>query len=226
MKIVAVMPAYNEATRIGAAIEAVRLHVPLVLVVDDGSSDETAEAARRAGAFVVRHGLNRGQGAALRTGNAAALLLGADCVVHIDADGQHDPSFLPTLLAPLLAGTSDIVYGSRFLGVQASGMPFSRRLLLLAGRYFSRFVLGIPRTITDPQSGLRAMTAHAARSLRFVQDRKAHCSELLRVVTRSAYRYAEVPVHVAYSRESLAKGNRNSDAFEIVWQLIIGSFQK
>src|SRR5579862_7670872 len=104
MKVIAVVPAYREAARIGRTLGDVRARVDGIIVVDDGSNDGTAEAAEAAGGdiIVLRHGLNRGQGAALRTGTEAALQLGADIILHIDADGQHDPDGVPDLLAPLI----------------------------------------------------------------------------------------------------------------------------
>jgi glycosyltransferase involved in cell wall biosynthesis len=226
MKAFAVIPAYNEETRIGAVIRALAGAVDGVVVVDDGSSDGTAREAEAAGADVVRHFLNRGQGAALKTGTMAALERGADAVVHIDADGQHDPASLPAVLAPLEEGKADIVFGSRFLGVRSEGMPASRRLLLWAARQFSMLALGIPRRFTDPQSGLRAMRAEAARAIDFRQDRMAHCSEILRLASRSPYRSVEVPVRVIYTRETLAKGQKAADALAIVWQLFLGSLHR
>jgi len=175
---------------------------------------------------VLRHALNRGQGAALRTGNEYALANGADAVVHVDADGQHDPDAIPTLLAPLASGAADVAFGSRFLGIRADGMPASRRALLWAARVFSAMVLGLPRTVTDPQSGMRAMTAAAARALDFRQDRMAHCSEILRLAYRSGLRCTEVPIRVRYTAATLAKGQKAGDAFAIAWQLLLGAFAR
>lgn len=225
MRTIAVIPALNEATRIGETVARVLGYVDAAVVVDDGSMDATAEAARLAGAVVVRHPINCGQGAGLRTGTEAALRLGAEVVVHLDADGQHDPSFIPALVAPIVAGEADIVFGSRFLGVQSTGMSFGRKILLKAARLFNAFVMGIPRSVTDPQSGLRAMTAAAARSVQFKQDRMAHCSEILRLVTHSTLRWKEIPVRISYTKESLAKGQKPTDALKIVWQLLMGAFQ-
>lgn len=225
MKVVAVMPAFREESRISAAILGIKPLVDEVVVVDDGSGDATAMRAKEAGVVVLQHSLNRGQGAALRTGTDAALRLGADVVLHVDADGQHDPEFIPTLLAPIKEGKADVVFGSRFLGMEAQGMPFMRKMVLGAGKMFSSVVLGIPNRMTDPQSGLRAMTASAARRIDFRQDRMAHCSEILRLVTHSDLRWMEVPTRIRYTAETLAKGNKTSDAFKIVWQLLLGAFQ-
>jgi glycosyltransferase involved in cell wall biosynthesis len=226
MRVFAVIPALNEASRIGETIQKVRPFVDGLVVVDDGSEDATSAAAKEAGAVVLRHALNRGQGAGLRTGTEAALRLGADVIVHIDADGQHDPSFIPTLVQPIRGGQADVVFGSRFLGLKPQGMPLSRRVLLLAARNFNTLAMGIPRTVTDPQSGLRALNSEAARRLDFRQDRMAHCSEILRLATRSGLRWREVPVVVRYSSDTLAKGNQNLDAFKITWQLLLGMFDR
>lgn len=226
MRVIAVMPAYNEKGRIGAAVRGALRRVEKVIVVDDGSADGSADEARAAGADVVTHVLNRGQGAALKTGTVLALAEGADVVVHVDADGQHDPEAIPSLLAPLVEGRADVAFGSRFLGVKSHGMPFSRRLLLAAARAFSGLVLGLPRTVTDPQSGMRAMTAAAAREIDFTQDRMAHCSEILRLAWRSDLRCVEVPIRVIYTAETLAKGQKAGDALKIVWQLLLGSLQR
>ncbi|MDO8618205.1 MAG: glycosyltransferase family 2 protein [Candidatus Uhrbacteria bacterium] len=224
MKIVAVMPAYQEASRIAKAIQEVLRYASIVIVVDDGSEDETAAVAQKAGATVLRHAINRGQGAALKTGTLAALRMGAEILVHVDADGQHDPSFIPMLIEPIKTGQADVVFGSRFLGIEAEGLPSSRRWLLGIARWFNSFILGVPHRMTDATSGLRAMTAEAARSINFTQDRMAHCSEILRLVTRSSLRFLEVPVKIHYTSASLAKGQKSTDAFKIVWHLFLGFF--
>lgn len=226
MKIVAVIPAYNEATRIAAAVVGVAAQVHEVVVVDDGSTDATADAAATAGARVLVHAVNRGQGAALQTGTEAALHLGADIIVHVDADGQHDPTFIPPLIAPLTQGEADVMFGSRFMGLVAEGMPLSRRMLYVGIRQFSGLVLGLPRRLTDPQTGMRALTRSAAMQLQWTQDRMAHCSEIMRLVTRSDLRWKEVPVKVRYTAESLAKGQKATDAFKVVWQLLLRSVSK
>jgi glycosyltransferase involved in cell wall biosynthesis len=225
VKVIAIMPAYKEESRIAGAISGIKAMVDQVLVVDDGSGDATAIRAREAGAVVLVHAINRGQGAALRTGTEAALRLGADIVLHVDADGQHNPTSIPVVLAPIKEGKSDVVFGSRFLGLDSEGMPAMRRFVLKLGRLFSQLALGIPRHMTDPQSGFRAMTATAARRIDFRQDRMAHCSEIMRLVTRSDVRWVEVPVRISYTEATLAKGNKTSDAFRIAWHLFLGIFQ-
>ncbi|MBU0540095.1 glycosyltransferase family 2 protein [Patescibacteria group bacterium] len=224
MKVTAVIPAYQEGARISKTVLAVLPYVDEIIVIDDGSEDETRLNAWREGAVVLRHGINRGQGAALRTGNEAALKRGAEIIVHIDADGQHDPISIPQLLIPIQQDTADVVLGSRFLGGEAVGIPWSRKALLNAARTFNAFAVGVPRSVTDPQSGFRAMTAKAVRMIDFKQDKMAHCSEILRLVTRSSLRWQEVPVCVHYSEESLKKGQKPWDAARIAWQLFLGAF--
>lgn len=225
MRVVAVMPAFREAPRVQAAVKACLPYVDCVLVVDDGSHDDTAEEAKAGGALVIQHAVNRGQGAALKTGTLAALRLGADVIVHIDADGQHDPSFIPTLIDPLIKGEAEIVFGSRFMGMKAIDMPFTRRVLMRGIKLFNIFALGIPSTVRDPQTGMRAFTAQAAAVLDFHQDGMAHCSEILRLATRKL-RWKEIPVVVRYTKDSLQKGQWRGGVVRIVWQLFMGSFRK
>ena len=225
MRVFAVIAAFRETPRVRASVEACLPFVEKVIVVDDGSHDGTAEEAVKGGAIVLQHAINRGQGAALKTGTLAALKMGADCIVHIDADGQHDPSYIPSLLAPIKAGEADVVFGSRFMGIKAVGMPLKRRILMNGIRLFNVFVLGISSRVTDPQTGLRAFHAEAGHKLDFQQDRMAHCSEILQFTTRH-FRWKEVPVQVRYSKETLAKGQWRGGAIRIVWQLLVGAFRK
>lgn len=221
MKVVAVIPAYNEERMIAEVVRAVRSEADEVIVVDDYSRDETGAAAELAGAQVLRHALNLGQGAALRTGTAYALRCGADIIVHVDADGQHDPTDIKCLVATLLQGNAAVAIGSRFApGGQTIGMTRSRAWLLALARQWSRWWTGLK--LHDPQNGLRAMTREAARSLHWRQDREAHASEILEEIARLKLPYQEVPVTVHYSDYSKAKGQKNIQAWRIVWRLLLG----
>ncbi len=224
MKVIAVIPAFNEAERIAKTVRDVCPYVDAVVVVDDGSTDATSSLAHVGDTIVLTHRVNRGQGAALRTGTEAAIRLEADVIVHVDGDGQHDPTYIPALIRPIANHEADIVFGSRFLDEMPIGIPWSRRALLYAARTFNAIVMGIPRSVSDPQNGMRAMSCNAAVVIRFTQDRMAHCSEILRLATRSGLRWIEIPVCVRYSSESLSKGQKNSDALTIAWQLFMGLF--
>lgn len=227
MKIIGVIPAFNEAARIQATVDACLPFVDELIVIDDGSADNTFRVAKAIpGVYAIRHTINRGQGAALRTGTNAAIHLAADIIVHLDADGQHNPAQIPDLVDIIKNNQADVVFGSRFMGQDPEGMPRTRRILLWGGRWFNTFVQGIPRTVTDPQSGFRALNRKAALQIDFKQDRMAHASEILKIVTRSNLRWQEVPVKVIYTVDSLKKGQKNTDALKIAWQLLLGLFTK
>jgi len=153
-----IVPAFNEQGSVGGVIEEIRRADPKleVVVVDDGSGDRTAEVARAHGAHVVSLPFNLGIGAAVQTGFLYALANGFDLAVQVDADGQHDPSELPKLFAPLEAGEADLVIGSRFAGESDFRSSFVRRLGI---RLFALTVSAIARRrLTDTTSGFRAVS--------------------------------------------------------------------
>lgn len=213
-----VVPAYNEAPRIGPCLDSVQARWPNVVVVDDGSTDGTCDALRERGVWIVTHAINLGAGAASITGIRFALRQGAEYVVTFDADGQHDASDVEALLAPLVRGDADIVFGSRFLGT-TQGMPVTRRLMLRAAVLFTRLVYGMP--VTDAHNGLRAMTRDAASRLRITMNRMEHASEILERVRELRLRWAEVPVTIRYTRDSLAKGQRTSAALGLGLRILL-----
>jgi glycosyltransferase involved in cell wall biosynthesis len=211
-RIVAVVPAFNEASKIRRVVDELLAVCPHVVVVDDGSDDDTAERLLGSGAVVLRHRLNRGQGAALQTGITQAVRLGADVVVTFDADGQHDPTDVDKLVAPVLRGECDVTLGSRFLG-SSIDMPASRRWLLRLAIVFTQIVSRI--RVSDVHNGLRAFSRGAAAELRITLDQMAHATEILELIKLHGWRYKEVPVTIRYTEYSLAKGQRLSDAVRI-----------
>jgi glycosyltransferase involved in cell wall biosynthesis len=215
MKTIAVVPALNEAPTIAQVVAQLKPMVDEVVVIDDGSWDDTARQARAAGAMVVSHLLNRGQGAALRTGTLWALAAGADLIVHFDADGQFTAGDLPTLLAPLKAGQADIVFGSRFLRAGNRLPPGKRYLIMPLARLINRLFGGV--RLTDPQSGLRAFTATAFAKISWQEDRMAHCSEILWQAERHGLRIKEVPMTVIYS----GYGQKFGSGLKILGDLLI-----
>jgi len=208
---------------IAEVVKGVREASPHIFVVDDGSSDETAAAARAAGATVLRHALNRGQGAALGTGLEAAVRAGADIVVTFDADGQMSAADILSLTAPVEAGLCDVTLGSRFLG-DAENIPPSRRMAIKVALFFTRATTGLK--LTDTHNGLRAFSHEAAARLDLRCDRMAHASEILEEISRLGLRYREVPVTIKYTDYSLAKGQKLSGAFRIIKDLILSSWMK
>lgn len=212
----AVVAAYNEAPAIGRVVADLVRHRYAVVVVDDGSVDDTGRRARAAGAKVITHPVNLGQGAALQTGIQFAVRKGADYIVTFDADGQHRASDIETLLESLKQHCVDFALGSRFLG-HAPAMPLARRALLKAATWFTRLATGL--RLTDTHNGLRAMTRRGASRIMLRQNRMAHASELLHQIARSSLGYVEVPVTIEYSAYSLAKGQRLSDSLRILVDL-------
>ncbi len=216
-----VIPAFNEAAAIGSVIAGLRAYASNIVVVDDGSIDGTQGAAHEGGAIVLRHVINRGQGAALQTGIEYALRRGASAIVTFDSDGQHSPADVPTLVAPLRDGRADIVLGSRFLGSTES-MPRLRRIVLYLAVLFTRMVSGL--RVTDAHNGLRAFSRRAASMVHIQLDRMAHASELMDQIRRSGLVYTEVPVHVRYTEYSRQKGQRGVHAVRIAFDYFIGKF--
>ena len=181
-----VIPAYNEGPVISRVVNGVERAGYAVVVVDDGSEDATAELARAAGATVIRHVFNLGQGASLQTGIDYALAQGAECIVTFDADGQHRVSDISRLTEAMVRTRADFVLGSRFLG-EAPKLPPLRRLLLQAATAFTRLTTGLQ--LTDTHNGLRAMTRRGAAAIRLRQNRMAHASEFLGQIAGSGLRY-------------------------------------
>lgn len=194
--VIAIVPAYNEALTIGSVVRDLSGQVDRVVVVDDGSSDATATTAAAAGAVVLRHAVNRGQGAALETGHSYARKVGADYVVHFDADGQFDAADIPGALALLQGGGKDILFGSRFLDGR-SRMPWTKRVIFLPLlRLFERLSVGM--TLTDAHNGFRVLSARALRAIRLTQDRMAHATEIVSLSRRHGLAVVEYPVKVLY----------------------------
>ena len=211
-----VIAAYNEEKVLAEVIAEVRGTGYQIVVVADGSTDATAAVAAQAGAIVLSHPVNLGQGAALQTGIEFALLRGAGFIVTFDADGQHRAADIGSLLGALTKHHVDFALGSRFLGTVVN-MPRSRRLLLRAATWFTRATTGLK--VTDSHNGLRAMTRRGASSIRLRQNRMAHASEILHQIARSGLTYIEMPVTIQYSGYSLAKGQKLSEFVTILIDL-------
>jgi glycosyltransferase involved in cell wall biosynthesis len=214
-----VVPAFNEGPRLAETLLALKAFGDHVIVVDDGSSDDTAEVALAKAGWVLRHLINCGQGAALQTGIDFALSQGATVIVSFDADGQHCPEDVERLAEPVLAGRADVVLGSRFLGA-APGLPWGRWLVLKLGVLFTRIFSRL--AVTDTHNGLRAFSRDAALKIRITQNRMAHASEIIDQMSDLGLRYCEVPVTIRYSAVTLGKGQSSWNALRMAGQLILG----
>lgn len=214
-----VVPAFNEGTALADVLAELVCLPYRVIVVDDGSADDTSTQARRFDVCVLRHIWNLGQGAALATGIAYALRLPETrYVVTFDADGQHTPADVTRMIAALEEEELDVVLGTRF-GTEASAqaVPFARRLVLRLGTVFTRLTTGL--RLTDTHNGMRAFTAAAAARIKMRQNRMAHASEILSCIAELGLKYREVPVTVRYTGYSTAKGQKSLDAVTILWDI-------
>ncbi len=207
-----VIAALNEGAVIYDVVREVTRDGWHVVVVDDGSQDETPAKAPSAGAVVVRHAINLGQGAALQTGIDYAIRRGAHNLVTFDADGQHVATDIPAMVEAL--EHADVVLGSRFRG-SVEGASRGRMILLRAAIVLSNRLSGMK--LTDAHCGFRAFRRTAVPKLRITQDRMAHASELLRKIKTSELRVSEVPVTIRYTDHSRAKGQTGFQAIRILF---------
>lgn len=219
-KISCVIPAWNEEKNIVQVIKNVRPFVDKIIVVDDASKDTTSKLAEEAGAFVINHLINRGQGAALQTGNDYALSLGADIIVHFDGDNQFLANEINDMVAPILKGEADIVFGSRFLGKKANLPLFKRLIIYPLAQVFTRLILGIK--LSDPQNGFRAMSRQTAEKIKIINREMAHNSEIQAKAFSYKLRVAEVPITVIYHHF----GQKLSGGFKIIKDLFIYKLSK
>jgi len=195
-KVIVAIPAYNEEVAIGSVVLRSLKHADRVVVIDDGSTDRTAEIARIAGAHVISHIRNEGKGAGIRDAFLYAKNNGADILVLIDGDGQHNPDEIPRLIRPLAQKSADLVNGSRFLGSVERNVPLYRRfgqeVLTLATN------AGTRRKITDTQSGFRSFAKKSFGCFSFRQNGMAIESEMLMDAADASLRIIEVPINVRY----------------------------
>lgn len=202
-----VIPAYNEATIIASVIHEIRsAGYSNIIVIDDGSVDHTQEAAKESGVIAIKHRLNRGKGAATKTGIEAAKLLGADIVVTMDGDGQHDPHDIKNLIDPIRNNHCDVVLGSRLMNPK--GMPGYKILHNKIGNLLVWYIYGL--YVTDSQSGFRAYSRHAAEVINTQTDRYEYDSEVIREIYKYRLKYREIPIQVRYTDYSMGKIHKQS----------------
>ena len=218
MRLIAIIPAFNEERTIGEVILKLKQYVDQIIVIDDGSKDNTCQVAVQSGAKVYRHLINRGLGGALGTGIKAALLDEADIIVTLDADDQHDPDEIPKLIKPIIEGEADIVIGSRFLVHQP--MPLFRRMGIPFFNLITFLLFGI--WSTDSQSGMRALNKKAAQNLEIYARGVMEASpEILKEIKTKQLKLKEVPIKSIYTPYSLSKGQRFSPGLKALIKLFI-----
>lgn len=224
MRTLVIIPAFNEAPRVGAVVRSVRSELPDadVLVVDDGSADDTAAVSRAAGAHVLSLPVNSGYGAALQTGYKHAVRDGYDVVAQMDADGQHSATFMPGLLALLREDSADVVIGSRFLDAEGQYRPSWARIVGIA--VFSRIASVIMRQhITDPTSGFQVMRSDVARFFcTEVYPSDYPDADILILLHRSGFRVREVGVRMQMpTGASMHSGHRSVYYIYKMWLSIL-----
>lgn len=219
-----IVPAYNEGGAIKVTVERLLAAGCRVVVVDDGSSDETADV-RNLPIVYLRHSVNLGQGAALQTGMTYALRAGADIAVHFDADGQHDCSQIQRLIAPIIEGKADVVFGSRFLRKEDTAhVPWKKQLVLRGGILISWAMTGM--LLSDTHNGFRALSRKALERVHLQENGFAHATEIMQRVRDARLSYVEVPITITYSAYSQEKGQRISGSLSILFDLIMAKLAK
>jgi len=218
MKIFVIIAAYNEERKIAQVISSLQKEkYKNIVVVNDCSNDHTFKIAKNKKVHTLNHIINRGQGAALRTGIEYALKLGADVIITFDADGQHDAKEIKLLIDPIKKGKADIVLGSRFL--KKSKIPFLKKIVLKGGVLFTRIFSCIK--LTDTHNGFRALSKKAAEKNEIKQDRMAHASEIIDEIVKKKLKFVEVPVTIRYTEYSMKKGQSIFNSINIAAKMII-----
>ena len=218
-----VIPAYNEEKVIADVVAEIKAAgYANIVVVDDGSTDQTLTAAKATGVFAVRHKINRGKGAATKTGIEAAKLLDADIVVTVDGDGRHDPGDIARLIEPIIQKKFDVVLGTRLLDPR--GMPKHKILANKIGNFCTWYLYGL--WVTDSQSGFRAYSRHAAEVINTKSDRYEYDSEVIHEIKKYRLRFTEVPITVRYTEYSMGKVQKQGfwngikTLYKMVWGMI------
>jgi polyprenyl-phospho-N-acetylgalactosaminyl synthase len=206
MNTLVVIPTYNEDIKIYNVVKSVLGLGYSVVVVDDGSSDNTSSEAQKAGVKVLSHYVNRGYGAALETGNQYAIKNRYDIIVHFDGDGQHTVDEIKHMIAPIARGDADVIIGSRFLKDNTS-VPIVRAGLIKLAIWFTWLVSGFK--MSDAHNGFRAFSSKALRKIECRQDGMSYASEVIDQVAEHNLRIGEVPVTIKYTDYSKAKGESN-----------------
>lgn len=215
--ILAAMPAFNEEKYIAKTIVHAKKYANQILVVDDGSTDSTAEIAKALGAIVIQHSSNMGYGGALQTIFNTARELNVDALVILDADGQHDPNFIPNLLKPLNEGI-DVVIGSRFLSTEKNNIPAYRVVGMKVLDTATNIAGNI--NVSDSQSGFRAYGKRAIEKIKVSGNGMSAGSEILLQIQGNGLNVAEVPIKVRYDIKNTSSQNAFSHGISVLNSII------
>lgn len=223
-KIFIAVPAYNEEKVIKEVIREIQeAGYDNIIVVDDGSNDNTYEKAREIiGEKAIRHKINRGKGAATKTAIEASKLLGADIIVTMDGDGQHDPSDIRELIVPIISGETEVTLGTRLINPQ--GMPFVKIIANKIGNALTWYLFGL--WVSDSQSGFRAYSKKAADLIETRADKYDYDSQIIHEIYLRKLKYREVPIKVRYTEYSMGKiqkqgfTNGLKTVYKMIWNLI------
>lgn len=226
MKLVIIIPAFNEAAVIGKVLKTIPKKISgiseyKIVVINDGSTDATLTEAKKNKIVVISHIINRGLGAAIKTGLDWARIQNADTVVTFDADGQHNPDDIQKIVNPILKGEADIVIGSRFKSRQQ--VPLDRLILNLIANWVTFILFGVKST--DTQSGLRGLSRKAIDLIDYKADRMEFSSEIFLESKRHDLKVVEVPIKAIYTQYSRSKGQKNSNAIPIFIKFLVKFFR-
>ncbi len=218
MNIYIIIPVFNEENNIQTTLGDLKQYGYTIIVVDDGSKDKTVEIVESMNVKVLKHKVNRGQGAALQTGTTYAVQKGADIIVHFDGDGQFLAQEIKDLIEPIKFENLDITLGSRFLK-ENKGMPWLKKYIIhpvsrVINTIFTRIKL------TDVHCGFRALSKQAAEKIYITQDGMSHGTEIISQIKKYGLKYREVPVTVIYKEF----GQGIKGGFNILKELLLGKF--
>ena len=223
-KIFVVIPGYNEGEVLEKTVNEVTKLGYQVIYVDDCSRDNSWEISKQLNIYKVRHPLNLGQGGALQTGFELAKKLNAEIVVTFDSDGQHDPHQIAKVIDPIIKNKAQVVLGSRFIEKDSTiNMPVKRKLLLRLATIFTSLTTGLK--LTDTHNGFRALSKSALDKIYLRQNRMAHASEILSLISENNLSYVEVPVTIRYTDYSLRKGQKMTNIINILWESFTGKLR-
>ena len=221
-----VVPAFNEGAVIQQVVEEIQTAGDyLIIVVDDGSSDDTFIKVKDLdGVIALRHKINRGKGAATKTGIVAANAIMADIIVTLDGDGQHDPTDIESLIQPIICDGYDVVLGTRMIRPDGD-MPPLKVVANKIGNLITLMLYGI--YVSDSQSGFRAYSTFAATKIDTKADKYEYDSKVIREIKNNRLKFTEVPIKVRYTEHSMGKPQKQGfingvkTVIRMIWHMIV-----